>query len=91
MSTAPHSWMHAPPLRPTGRTFWALAALIYLICALGNLMMLAAPMAHSIVTNATGRQWVIRDILAALTIISLLIMTPFACLALWRARVFEMV
>src|SRR5215831_18357824 len=37
--------MRAMPVPPPGRNFWSLAVLVYLICALGNLLILELPMA----------------------------------------------
>ena len=81
--------IQSPPLRAMGRNFWLLPALVYLICALGNLLVLAALLAPPVVTDASGRQWATSNIHEALAIVSLLIMTPFACLALRRARALE--
>lgn len=69
-----------------GRYFWSLPALVYLICALGNLLVLPAPLAPSVVTDAVGRQWRIGQVLVELAIVSLLVMAPLACLGMWRSR-----
>jgi uncharacterized membrane protein len=79
----------ATPMPSPGRNFWSLPVLVYLICALGNLLILALPMAAPIVTDASGRRWMASDILGALTMASLFIMTPLAGLALMRARALD--
>jgi len=74
---------------PPQRSFWSLAVLVYLVCALGNVLILKLPLAPPVVTDAIGNQWLTSDILASLTIVSLLLMTPLAGLALLRARALE--
>ena len=80
----------APPIARCGVSpFLSLPAVLYLICALGNVLVVGAPLASLVVTDASGRTWRTSHILAALATMSLLIMTPLACLALLRARAVE--
>jgi uncharacterized membrane protein len=73
-----------PVARPRS-SFWRLAALIYAISALGNLLLLKLPMAAPVVIDPAGRRWQTSDILGSCAAVSLLIMTPFALLAWVRA------
>jgi putative membrane protein len=62
-----------------------LPALLYAVCALGNLLILRLPMAPPVVVDASGRQWQTSSILTACAVVSLSIMAPFAVLAIARA------
>src|SRR5206468_2817081 len=52
----------APVVRRMLRNFWAMPAVVYLTCAVGNLLVVAAPLAPSTVADALGRRWVTSDI-----------------------------
>lgn len=69
---------------PLTQGYWRTAILLYATCALGNLLILRLPMAPPVVTDATGKQWLTRDILGGCTLLSLLLMVPFALLAWLR-------
>jgi uncharacterized membrane protein len=69
---------------PQTQGYWRTAILLYATCALGNLLILKLPMAHPVVTDATGKQWLTDDILGGCTLMSLLLMVPFALLAWLR-------
>lgn len=62
-----------------------LPALLYAICALGNLLILRLPMAPAVVLDASGSRWQTSDILMACAVVSLSVMAPFAALAFARA------
>lgn len=68
------------------RRFWMPAILLYAICAIGNALILALPMAPAVVHDASGKQWLTADILACCVLISGIIMMPFAVLAWLRLR-----
>jgi putative membrane protein len=73
---------------PTKRVtpgLWRLAVLIYGICALGNLLVFRDGLFPVSATDATGKVWVTGEILVASVLVSLLVMTPFAALALFRS------
>jgi putative membrane protein len=70
-------------MKPTTRSIWRLAILIYGICALGNLLVFRNGLFPATATDATGRVWITGDILMASMLVSLLVMTPFAAVA-WR-------
>ena len=59
----------------------------YALAAIGNLLLLVPPETAlhfpSIVLDASGRPWPLADILAATTVVSMLVMVPFACVA-WK-------
>jgi putative membrane protein len=66
--------------------FWHQAIILYAVCAVGNLLIWGLPMAAPVVADAAGRQWLTTDILGICTLVSLLVMVPFAVLALIRVR-----
>jgi putative membrane protein len=65
--------------------FWRTAVLIYAICALGNLLVFRKGLFPPTATDATGKMWITPDILIASVVVSLVVMTPIAVLAWWRA------
>jgi uncharacterized membrane protein len=69
-----------------GRLLWRMAVLVYLVCALGNLLIPLQPMAGPMVADATGKVWVTRDLLIANGAVSMLVMVPLAALAWVRTE-----
>ena len=72
------------PGRDYGQGFWQAPILLYLTCALGNLLLPLQPMAPPIVFDPTGKPWQTQHILAATSAISLFLMAPLALLAWLR-------
>jgi putative membrane protein len=81
-------YSRANPIRiaPRPPSFWLPPIGIYLVCALGNVLVLKQPMSPPLVTDAAGRVWRTADILRACALASLLVMVPFAALAWFKAR-----
>jgi putative membrane protein len=71
--------------QPMPLSLWRLAVAIYGICALGNLLVFRKGLFAPTAADATGREWVTTEILAASVLVSLLVMTPFAALAWVRS------
>jgi putative membrane protein len=71
---------------PDSGVFWRLPIVMYLVCAAGNLLVMALPMAPPLVTDATGRQWRTMEILAADAAVSALMMGTMALAAWVRLR-----
>jgi putative membrane protein len=71
---------------PLVRNYWRVAIIFYGVCAAGNLLILRVPMAPSVVTDASGRQWMTMDILGVSMLTSLLVMLPLALLAWLRLK-----
>ena len=65
------------PLRPS---FWKLPVLFYGISAAGNLLVIPRT-GLSVVSDSTGAQWKVNDIIGASTVVSLFTMGAFALLA----------
>lgn len=64
--------------------FWRSAAVLYAVCALGNLLILFQPMVPSLVADPTGKIWQTSHILLACILCSLFAMLPIAVLAWLR-------
>jgi putative membrane protein len=74
----------APAPAPiTQPAFWRAALFLYMITAVGNLLVLLHPMAAATVADATGKVWATSAILTACTLVSQFLMMPLALLA-WR-------
>jgi uncharacterized membrane protein len=86
LALALYSRSHPTSDAPSTQSFWCTAILLYVACALGNLLILRLPMASAVVTDAAGKQWLTADIRAACTLMSLLVMTPLSLLAWLRLR-----
>jgi uncharacterized membrane protein len=71
--------------RPMPLKIWRSAVLIYAICALGNLLVFRDGLFPPRATDATGKVWMTGDILIASVLVSLVVMTPLAALAWFRA------
>jgi len=69
--------------------YWRVAVLLYLVCALGNLLVFRPGLFPASAVDAAGRQWMTGDILLASVLVSLLLMTPMAVVAWVRLRVLE--
>jgi uncharacterized membrane protein len=66
--------------------FWYPVILLYVVCALGNVLILKLPMAPPVVVDASGVQWMTAGILRNCVLVSVLVMIPLALLAWWRMR-----
>ena len=73
-------------VRPMQPALMRAPIVVYGICALGNLLVFRKGLFPPTATDATGKVWMTRDILFASVMVSLLVMTPFALMALWRSR-----
>ena len=60
--------------------YWQLAVVLYGLCAAGNLLVVAPP-AVPVVTDASGAAWTVSGILGASALVSLFVMGPFALIA----------
>jgi uncharacterized membrane protein len=69
-----------PASRPLSPAFWRLAVLMYGICAIGNLFVISPP-GLSVITDASGVQWRVNDILEVCKLISIFVMGAFALMA----------
>jgi uncharacterized membrane protein len=69
-----------PASRPQPSAFWRLAVLMYGICAIGNLFVISPP-GLSVITDAAGVQWRVKDILAVCKLFSIFVMGAFALIA----------
>ncbi len=76
----------AVSVAPEPARFWLSAILIYVVCALGNLLILKLPMAPAVVADAAGRQWMTGGILRNCILVSVFVMVPFALLAWLRLK-----
>jgi uncharacterized membrane protein len=76
-------YCHVPstPTRICSRSCWRAALLFYGCCASGNLLIVRLTMAPPVVSDASGRDWRTRDILAVIVLMSLLVMLPMTLLA----------
>lgn len=72
--------------QPTSQVFWGLPILLYIICALGNLLILRQPMAPPVVFDGAGKLWHTEDILVSCVLVSVFLMTPLALLTWLRLR-----
>ncbi len=72
----------APVERPANH--WRLSIVFYAASALGNLLVVAPASMQGVFVDATGRAWMIANILWACRIVSLLIMLPFSFVAYAR-------
>ncbi len=68
---------------PLSRSYWRAAILCYGVCASGNLLVFRTGLFPPSVTDASGRQWLTMDILAACVVVSVFAMIPVALLS-WR-------
>lgn len=66
---------------PAGRAYWRQALLFYVACAACNLLQLLPPATLDAVRDATGKPWLLADIVRASAIVSIFVMGGFACLA----------
>jgi uncharacterized membrane protein len=87
-------WCRARRVAPAAspEPVWRAAVAMYVICALGNLLILRLPMAPPLVADATGKQWATMDILHAGALVSMLVMMPLALVAWlrsgqWKCRI----
>jgi uncharacterized membrane protein len=68
------------------RRLWIPAIVLYLVCALGNALVMWQPMASPFAADATGVRWATRHIAGCCVLVSLLAMTPLALFAWLRIR-----
>jgi putative membrane protein len=76
-------------MRVLSRGYWRSAIVCYAVCALGNLFIFRPGLFPHAVIDATGRQWMTKDILMVCVLVSLFGMTPMTLLAWHRLRVQE--
>lgn len=69
---------HAANGDPGSSFFRISPVLLYAICAAGNLLILAKPMAPAIVTDASGTHWNTLSVLLADSLVSIFLMGPIA-------------
>jgi uncharacterized membrane protein len=69
-----------PANGPPPAAFWRLAVLMYGICAAGNLLVISPP-GLSVITDAAGVQWRVKDILAVCKLFSIFGMGAFVLIS----------
>lgn len=69
-----------PASRELPAGFWQLAVLMYGICAIGNLFVISPP-GLTVITDAAGVQWRVKDILEVCKLVSIFVMGAFALIA----------
>jgi putative membrane protein len=69
---------------PSGRSHWLLAILFYALSALGNLLVTAPSSLGGIFMDATGKRWMIPNILWTSRLISIFLMIPLSLIAWFR-------
>src|SRR5271156_1319121 len=74
----------APLLLPT--SLWRLPVLFYAACGAGNILLAAQPATPAVVTDPSGRPWLISDIIHATVLVSLFVMGAFTLMAWLRLR-----
>ncbi len=82
------AYLRTRPVRiPSARPgFWQSAIAVYAVCAAGNLLLFAKPMAPRIVFDPSGASWKTLHVLIADALVSLFVMESIAVLAWLRAR-----
>lgn len=76
----------ASPSSPAtlSRSLWRGPILLYALCAAGNPLLLRLKGLPEVVVDATGKEWITRDILATCAMVSLVVMGPTVLLAWLR-------
>jgi len=69
------------PVIACNRANWRLAPLFYAACAAGNMLQTIPRVAQFAVQDATGKQWLLSDIVSASAVVSVFGMGAFAALA----------
>jgi putative membrane protein len=69
---------------PARASHWLPAILFYALCALGNLLMFAPSSEGSIFVDATGKRWMIQNILRTSHFVSIFLMVPISLIAWFR-------
>ena len=68
---------------PSRTSHWLLALLLYALSALGNLLVIASPQG-GVFVDATGKRWMIQNILWTSRLISIFLMIPISLIAWFR-------
>jgi uncharacterized membrane protein len=68
---------------------WLLAILFYALSALGNLFVIAPLSLDGVFVDATGKHWMIANILRTSRLVSVFLMVPLSLIAWFRVSVYE--
>jgi putative membrane protein len=69
---------------PARASHWLLAILFYALSALGNLLMIAPLSPGGVFVDATGKRWMIANILWTSRLVSIFLMIPLSLIAWFR-------
>jgi uncharacterized membrane protein len=69
---------------PSGMSDWPLAILFYAVCAVGNLLVIAPTSLGGVFVDASGKDWMISNILWTSRVVSLFLMLPLSLLAWFK-------
>jgi uncharacterized membrane protein len=71
---------------PAGAGHWLLAILFYALAALGNLLMIVPYSLGAVFVDATGKRWMIANILWTSRLVSVFLMIPLSLIAWFKLR-----
>ena len=71
---------------PVRASYWLPAILFYALAGLGNLLMIAPSWVGGVFLDATGKRWMMANILWTSHLISIFLMIPLSLIAWFRIR-----